>query len=242
MPAATEAPGACSGSRPRRGGRPRQTEILLFGVSGEYRRLRLGTALFEYIKHLAVVHASTQLLVLYSTSSPGTSAFWERRELGLVDRWAAACGDDNEASRQVPELLYVSFFNGRDLVLRRRDLEETEADSLQALTQSTETVKDRLRDKFKLPDVAEAEGPPDRLQKGAYHRAQPCTIGLPKVSPSPLDAGVLLGWYHAADDSYFFAEYLKTDDELENDSSTVARCAALAANTLGVLRPFPPIS
>ena len=103
-------------------------------------------------------------------------------------------------------------------------------------------MKDRLRDKFKLPDVAEAEGPPDRLQKGAYHRAQPCTIGLPKVSPSPLDAGVLLGWYHAADDSYFFAEYLKTDDELENDSSTVARCAALAANTLGVLRPFPPIS
>ena len=73
---------------------------------------RLGTALFEYIKHLAVVHASTQLLVLYnSTSSPGTTAFWRRPELGLVGHWATACGDDNEASRQVPEPLYVSIFN-----------------------------------------------------------------------------------------------------------------------------------
>ena len=53
---------------------------------------------------------------------------------------------------------------------------------------------------------------------------------------------MLLGWYHAADDSYFFAEHLKTDDVLENDSSTVARCAAVAANALRVLRPFPPIS
>ena len=203
--------------------------------------MRLGTALFEYIKHLAVVHASTQLLVLYSTSSPGTTAFWRRRVAG-VDHWAAACGDDNEASRQVPEPLYVSIFNGRDHFLCRRDLEELEGDSLQALTQSMDTVKVRLRDKFKLPDVAEAEGPPDELQKGACHRAQPCIIGLPGVSPSPLDAGVLLGWYHAADDSYFFAEHLKTDDVLENDSSTVARCAAIAANALCVLRPFPPIS
>ena len=185
-PAGTEAPVACGGSRPRRGGRPRQTEILLFGVSGEYRRMRLGTALFEYIKHLAVVHSSTQLLVLYnSTSSPGTTAFWRRRELGLVGHWATACGDDNEASRQVPEPLYVSLFNGRDHFLCRRDLEELEGDSLQALTQSIDAVKDRLRDKFKLPDVAEAEGPPDELQKGACHRAQPCIIGLPGVSPSP---------------------------------------------------------
>ena len=53
---------------------------------------------------------------------------------------------------------------------------------------------------------------------------------------------MLLGWYHAADFSYFFAEYLKTDDELEKDSSTVARCAALAGYALGVLHPFPPIS
>ena len=204
--------------------------------------MRLGTALFEYIKHLAVVHASTQLLVLYSTASPGTRAFWRRPELGLVDHWAAACGDDNEASRQVPEPLYVSLFNGRELFLCRRELEELEGDSLQALTQSMDTVKDRLRDKFKLPDVAEAKEPPDRLQKGACHRAQPCTVGLPSVSPSPLDAGVLLGWYHAADNSYFFAEYLKTDDVLENDSSTVARCAAIAANARRVLRPFPPIS
>ena len=203
--------------------------------------MRLGTALFEYIKHMAVMHESTQLLVLYSTSSPGTTDFWQ---CYLPDHWAAACGDDNEASRQVPEPLYVSLFNGRDLFLCRRDLDtESEADSLQALKKSADTVKSRLRDKFKLDtDIEQATEPPEELQKGACHRAQPCTVGPPSVIPSPLDAGVLLGWYHAKDNSYFFAEYLKTDYVLENDSSTVARCAAVAANAARVLRPFPPIS
>ena len=43
--------------RKRRSGKPRQTEILLFGVSDRCRRKGLGTALFEYVKHLAIVHA-----------------------------------------------------------------------------------------------------------------------------------------------------------------------------------------
>ena len=40
------------------------TEIMLFAVDAQWRRYKLGSVLFQYIKHLAVLHGSKRLYVL----------------------------------------------------------------------------------------------------------------------------------------------------------------------------------
>ena len=165
-------------SREKRSGKPPQSEILLFGVSDGGRRKGLGTALFQYVKHLAIVHGSQNLLVLYSKSSLGAAAFWS---LKLQGHWPAASGDDNQAARQEPKLLYVSLFNDPSLTLCRLVLNtESKADSLQVLKQATETAERKLQ-----TNVTKATGPPDQLQQGACHPAQPGPISLPSLTPSP---------------------------------------------------------
>ena len=220
--------------REKRSGKPRQTEILLLGVSDRCRRMRLGTALFEYVRHLAVVHSSQNLLVLYSRSSLGAAAFWS---LKLQGHWPAASGDDNQAPRQEPKLLYVSLFNDPGLTLCRLALDtESEAGSLQLLKRATETAELKLQ-----TNVTKATGPPDQLQKGACRPAQPCPISLPASPQAHLDAGVLLGWYAAADKDYYFAEHLGTEQVLERDRNRAPKCATATTNPVHVRCPFVPI-
>ena len=132
--------------------------------------------------------------MLYSkSSSPGAAAFWSLKSLQLQGHLSAASGD-NQAARQKPALLYVSLFNDKGLILCYRGLDTSttaEVDSLQVLKLATETAELKLQ-----TNVTKATGPPDQLQKG-----------------------VLLGWYYAADKDYYFAEHLRTEQELENKSS-----------------------
>ena len=121
--------------------------------------------------------------MLYSKSSlPGAAAFWSLKSLQLQGHLSAASGD-NQAARQKPALLYVSLFNDKGLILCYRGLDTSttaEVDSLQVLKLATETAELKLQ-----TNVTKATGPPDQLQEGACHPAQPGSISLPSLTPSP---------------------------------------------------------